>query len=239
MNKMPWLMFKDNYSLEFGLYITGKGSYKGASRDISYQSIPGRSGDLLIDNGRYSNITIPYELTLLTPERDFAELTHLIKGWLLSEPGYYKLWDSYDQLYYRLGSYSDEVDIEQELRDLGKLSISFKCKPFKYSFEGQKAITITEESSLYNAEFYHSLPYIKINGSGDITLSINNDSFYFEDVDDYIEIDSEIMNAFKGIERQNTKMKTPNFPTLAPGNNAISWVGSVTSIEIVPRWCCL
>lgn len=239
MNNLPWLYFKNGSSRDVGLYITGKGSYKGASRDISYQSIPGRSGDLIIDNGRYKNTPIPYELALLTPERDFAEMTRIIKAWLLSEPGYFKLWDSYDEAYYRLASYSDEVDIEQELRDLGKLSISFDCKPFKYSFEGQKKTVLTAAEGLYNAEAYPSLPYIKIVGSGTITLSINNDSFSFTGVDEYIEVDSEIMNAYKGTERQNTKMTTASFPTLAPGANAISWTGSVSSVEIVPRWCCL
>ncbi len=239
MNNLPWLYFKNSSSIEHNLYITGKGSYKGAARDISYQSIPGRSGDLIIDNGRYNNITIPYELALLTPERDFAEMSHIIKAWLLAEPGYFKLWDSYDESYYRLASYSSEADIEQELRDLGKLSVSFECKPFKYSFEGQRAVTLTAAESLYNAEEYNSNPYIKITGSGNITLSINNSSFYFTSVDGYIEIDSEIMNAYKGAERQNNKMTTPEFPTLAPGANAISWAGSVSSVEIVPRWCCL
>lgn len=240
MEKLPFFMFKQHSSLEFALLISEKGSYKGASRDISYTSVPGRSGDLITDNGRYKNVNIPYKCTLLNNTvKDFAELAHQIKGWLLAESGYFKLWDSYDGKYYRLASYSDEVDIEQELRCLGSLSLSFNCKPFKYSFEGQNPVIFTEAGSLYNAEYYPSSPYIKITGSGTVVLSINNNSFTFEDIDEFIEVDSEIMNAYKGTVPQNYKMTGEGFPTLTPGNNAISWVGNVTALEIVPRWCCL
>lgn len=240
MEKLPFFMFKDHSSLEFGLLISDKGSYKGASRDISYTSVPGRSGDLITDNGRYKNIKIPYNCTLLNnTERAFVELTHQIKGWLLAKQGYFPLWDSYDKKYFRLGSYSDEVDIEQELRDLGEVKLSFNCKPFKYSFEGQQPVVFTAAGTLYNAEFYPSAPYIKITGSGTVTLTVNNDSFTFTDIDEYIEVDSDIMNAYKGIQPQNNKMSGAAFPTLLPGNNVISWAGDVQQLEIVPRWCCL
>lgn len=242
METMPYLIFKDKSSLDFGLFITEKGSYKGAQRDITYTSVAGRSGDLITDNGRYKNIKVPYKLSLLnTTEREFSDIAHQIKGWLLAEQGYFKLWDSYDKNYYRLASYSEEVDIEQELRALGSLSVSFNCKPFKYSFEGQKIITLTAAGSIYNAEFYPSKPYIKVVGSGTITLTINNTSFTLTSVNEYIELDFETLNAYKGTTAQNGKVSGADMSTFSfiPGYNSISWVGSVTRFEIVPRWCSL
>ena len=206
MEKLPFLMFREHSSLEYALLISEKSSYKGAARDVTYTSVPGRSGDLLTDNGRYKNITIPYKLSLLnTTDRSFAVLAHQIKGWLLSEA----------------------------------LSLSFNCKPLKYSFEGQTPVVFTAGGSLYNAEFFPSSPYIKITGSDTVTLTINNASFTFSDIDEYIEIDSEAMNAYKGTVAKNNKMTGAGFPTLAPGKNVIAWTGNVTRLEIVPRWCCL
>jgi len=240
MENLPFFIFKERSSLEFGLLISEKGSYKGAARDVSYTSVPGRSGDLITDNGRYKNITVPYRCTLLNAtEKAFSTVAHQIKAWLLSEQGYFPLWDSYDKNYYRLGAYSDEVDVAQELRDLGELSLSFNCKPFKYSFEGQKPVVFTAAGSIYNSEAYPSAPYIKITGSGKVVLSVNNDTFTLDNIDGYIEIDSEIMNAYKGLQPQNNKMTGAGFPTLLPGDNTISWVGDVESLELVPRWCCL
>lgn len=240
MEKLPFLMFHEHSSLEFSMLIAEKGSYKGAARDISYTSVPGRNGDLIIDNGRHKNIDIPYKLSLLNDsELTFVELSHKIKSWLLSEVGYFRLWDSYDSKYFRLASYSDEVNIEQELRDTGTLSLSFNCKPQKYSFEGQNAVVFTNAGSLYNAESFPSKPYIKIFGSGTVTLTINNNSFTFSDINEYIEIDSEIMNTYKGIVAQNNKMTGLGFPYFVPGDNTIAWVGNVDKLQIIPRWCCL
>ena len=239
MEKLPFLMFKEHSSLEYGLLITEKGSYKGAQRDITYTSVPGRSGDLMTDNGRYKNVKIPYKLALLnTTAWDFDELARLIRGWLLAEQGYFPLWDSYDGKYYRLASYTNEVDIEQELRSVGKLSLSFNCKPFKYSFEGQRTVEMTAAGTLYNAEQYESKPYIKVVGSGTITLAINSSSVTLSSVNEYIELDSEMLNAYKGTAAANNQM-SGDFPVFAPGDNTISWVGNVTRLEIVPRWCCL
>lgn len=240
MNSFPCLIFKECSSLDFGLYITEKGSYKGAARDITYTSIPGRSGDLITDNGRYKNIDISYKMALLnTTNYEFSELAHKIKAWLLSQAGYFRLWDSYDKDYFRLASYSDEADIEQELNDLGTLKLSFNCKPYKYSFEGQKTIKLTSAGDIYNAEMFSSKPYIKIKAAGAVTLYVNNSAYNFTNIDEYIELDSEAMNAYKGAVSKNDKMTSTGFPTLTPGNNTISWVGNVEQIEIIPRWCCL
>lgn len=234
----PYLMFDGKSSLDLHMYIVSKGSYRGAQRDVSYQSVPGRNGDLVIDNGRYKNISIPYKMNILdkTPF-GWDKLTHLIKGWLLSRPGYLELWDSYDPDYYRLASYSDEVDIEQQLREVGSVNLKFNCKPFKYSFEGKKMVVLTSSGSIiYNPEFYNSKPYIKIVGSGTIILSINSNSFTFTDVDGYIELDSETMNCYKGLVNENTKMYSTTFPELEPGINNISWTGTVSEVDIIPRW---
>jgi phage-related protein len=242
MEKLPFLIFKEQSSLGLGLLITDKSSYKGAERDITYTSITGRNGDLITDNGRYKNIKITYKSSLLnTMECEFAVMAHKIKGWLLSEPGYFRLWDSYDSKYYRLASYSGEVGVEQELRDLGTLSMTFNCKPFKYSFEGQNTIVFTQSGTLYNAEFFPSAPYIKVVGSGTITLTINDSSFTLQNIDDYIELDFDMPNAYRGLEGLNFKVSGSDMSALRlqPGNNYISWVGNVQQVEITPRWCCL
>lgn len=242
MNNLPYFRFKGVMSLDEQLLITAKNTYKGASRDISFTSIPGRSGDLIIDNKRYKNVKIEYSVCAIAGIHDIPEIAHRVKGWLLSEVGYFELYDSYDPNYFRLASYSDEYDLEQELPVIGKSKISFNCKPFRYSIEGQRVITLEAPETIRNPEYFPALPYIKITGSGDITLSINSSSYVFNGVDGYIEIDSEKMEAYKGSVNENSKMTTNEdtpFPVLVKGDNSISWSGTVNSVEIIPRWCCL
>lgn len=239
MNKLPYFVFNGTVSLDEQLIIQSKNTYTGASRDLTFTSIPGRSGDLLIDNKRYKNVTVKYTVAALEGIHDIPEIAHRVKGWLASEVGYLRLTDSYDPNYYRLAAYASQFDLEQELPALGKSTIQFNCKPFRYSIEGTRKMILTDSQTIVNPEFFKANPYIRINGSGDITLTINNNSFLFRGVEEYIEVDSEIMNAFKGSENCNSKMFTPSFPELQKGENAISWTGSVSSIEIIPRWCCL
>lgn len=68
-------------------------------------------------------------------------------------------------------------------------------------------------------------------------VAANNRAHGFKNIDGYIEVDSENMNAYKGDTLQNNKMLVGAFPKLAAGDNNISWAGNVTKIEIVPRWC--
>ena len=237
---LPYLVYKEISSLEYGLIIAEKNSYIGAQRDVTFTSVPGRNGDLIIDNGRYKNVNVTYKLSLINRKPvDFGDLARLIKVWLLREQGYFKLWDVYDERYFRLAAIAQEVNIEQQLKQVGSLSLTFNAKPFKYSYEGQKPIILDKSQALYNAEAFPAKPYIKIVGSGDITLKIGGDSFKFTDVDGYIEVDSELMDAYKGAEPQNGKMSADGFPLLYSGDNNISWSGDVEQLEIIPRWCSL
>ncbi len=236
---LPYFKFNGIKSLDEQLLITGKNTYKGAARDLTFQSIPGRSGDLLIDNRRYKNVKITYDVTALGDKREISDIARRVKNWLLSEIGYFRLYDTYDQKYFRIAAFQDEFDLEQELPEVGSSTIAFNCKPFRYSHEGQKSLVLSSAATIRNPERFPASPYIKITGSGDITLTVNENAFVFKDVSDYIEIDSEIMQAFKGTQSENAKMYTPTFPTLTKGENTIAWSGSVSSVEIIPRWCCL
>ena len=239
LEKLPYFEFNGTNSLAEQLIIQSKNTFAGAARDLSFTSVPGRSGDLIIDNKRYKNVTIKYKVAALEGVHDIREIAHRVKGWLSSEAGYFELTDSYDPDYFRLAAYADAYNLEQDLPCLGYSTIQFNCKPFKYRLDGKRPVLLGAAAHLQNPEFFTAKPYIKITGSGNITLSINSNSYVFKNVSEYIEVDSEIMDAFKGSVNENAKMFTPTFPELVRGDNYISWTGTVTSVEIVPRWCCL
>ena len=221
------------------LIITETPPFVVAERDVTYTSIPGRNGDLIEDGGRYKNVTIPYSVAVLSDPFSLPLLVKKIAAWLGTPGGYFVLSDTYDPNYFRYARYSGNLNIADILLKIGTAQINFNAKPFKYSFDGQQAITVGSSAVIHNPEDVASVPYIKITGSGDITLSIENSSYAFKGVDGYIEIDGEIMAAYKAAELQNNKILFSDFPTLAPGANHISTVGNVSKIEIVLRWCAL
>lgn len=233
---ISWLNYKGRSSDLFGIYIQKKNSFDSAERDLSFQSVPGRNGDVIIDNGRYKNINLSYTIATIS-ESQFVYAINEFKNWLLPASSYYKLYDSYDTEHYRLAALSGGLSIEQKLFTYGTTTIKFNCKPFRYSFFGNRISTLTQSGTVIkNRECYSSLPYMRIFGSGNITLFINNNAFYFYDVNEFVEIDSDMMNCFKGTSNLNNKMQSENFPTLEPGKNIISWTGDVSKIELKPRW---
>jgi predicted phage tail component-like protein len=240
MQKLSYLYYKGVNSLDLSLLIKSKGSWIAAERDKTYVSVPGRNGDLIQDNGRYKNVPIPYTMTVLrNGVRSFADLIAKIKNWLSVGTGYGELWDSYDPRYFRYAAIDGYVNITEELLETtGTFTVNFNCKPYRYSFDGQNIISVPAAGmTLYNPEVLAAKPYIKIYGNGSISLSVNSSTITIADVDGYVELDSETMNAYKGINLLNNKMTGSAFPELVPGDNTIAFTGTVTGAEIVPRWC--
>ena len=74
-----------------------------------------------------------------------------------------------------------------------------------YSTAGQSVTTLTTAGSITNPMAFESEPLIRITGNGNITLSVNSNSYVLTGVVGYIDIDSQMLNAFKGLELQNNK----------------------------------
>ena len=123
-------------------------------------------------------------------------------------------------------------------------TLKSSCKPYKYSFAGQETVVADSASlSVTNPTAFESRPYIKLYGSGAVTLNISSggstNSWTISSVDEYIEIDSELVNCYKGTVLKNDTVTGDGFPTLQSGASTIACVGDVTRIEFIPRWCCL
>ena len=209
-----------------------------------YISIPGRSGDSINPNRRQHqgdlhgvSRTEEHSHPCLRPGD--------IKGWLYSDPDrYHEITDSYDAEYFRYGVISGNLDIEEQLNKVGSFTVTFNCKPYKYSFAGQQPMAADSASlSITNPTAFESKPYIKLYGSGAVTLNISSggstNAWTISVIDEYTEIDSELMNCFKGKVLKNDAVKGAEFPVFKPGVCTINCTGDVTRIEVIPRWCCL
>ena len=243
---MTSFTYNGRSSADFGLHIEKKDVFSAPEYDAEFISVPGRSGDIINPNRRFANIKVTY--TVFLARKNTAALAAAlrdIKGWLYSEPDrYHELTDSYDAEYFRYGVISGSLDIEEQLNKVGSFTVTFNCKPYKYSFAGQETVVADSASlSVTNPTAFESRPYIKLYGSGAVTLNISSggstNSWTISSVDEYIEIDSELVNCYKGTVLKNDTVTGDGFPTLQSGASTIACVGDVTRIEFIPRWCCL
>lgn len=230
---MGYFNFNGHSSNEFGLCVSKKNIYSSSERDVAFNSIPGRSGDVIIDNNCYKNLSVSYTVGI----KDLSKIAE-IKTWLY-QPGYMKLFDSYIPGYYRKACYSSALDVEELFQNVGSADIVFNCKPFKYSNLGESSITITNSTTITNPEAFDSYPLIRIYGSGDVTLMINNRSYLVSGISTYVDIDSELMSCYKGTVLKNNTIGFTEFPVLKNGANSIAFTGTVSKIVITPRWMTL
>lgn len=133
----------DNVDLEqeFGVIIDGASSWPKPERDVSYIHVPGRSGDILMDNGCWKNVNISYNFLIKddwkTAFEDFA-------AWLCSHVGYFRLEDPVRHPgVYRMASFTGPLDPDLWFTtDTGVFTVEFNCKPQQWLTSGETPIEL-------------------------------------------------------------------------------------------------
>ncbi|EOO30359.1 hypothetical protein IIU_05105 [Bacillus cereus VD133] len=239
LEHLPCFWFDGMKSTDFGLVLTSPEIYSSFEKDVKKVSVLGRDGDFILDKRRSLNDVILVECTLIA-SNDVYEEVNRVKAWLQSTVAYKHLIFSYEPAYMYQACVLSKIEITGVIDHIVDLKIHFEVKPFKYVTAGFNQEEYTNEFSLFNPELKEAFPYLKMTASGDFTLHVNHNNFVFKNVDGFIEIDSEMMNAFKTvdgrIENRNNRMYTKTFPVFTHGLNNISWTGNVSKIEVIPRW---
>ena len=242
---MGYFVFKGKKSSDFGLMVAAAPDQGGAQRQVDRIPVAGRNGALLIDRGRYEDIVCVYAVGIKVKRGEIAEYAGKIKEWLLSDVGVYRLADTYNPAYFRKASYAGPLDIENVLNLGSRFAVSFTCDPFKFSFDGQRSSVLTVSGkSVTNVEMFESRPYFKVYGSGNGNLYLSgpgsNSTIQLKNISEYVEIDSELFQVFKGSTNKSNDVIMPEkWPTFATGKTVISWDGGITKVEYIPRWCTL
>lgn len=242
---MTFFTYNGRSSEKFGLHIEKKDVFSAPEYDASFTSIPGRSGDLIVSNRRFSNIRVTYMVFLARKNVSaLSDTLRAVKGWLYSEPDrYHEISDSYDTGYIRYGVISGSLDIEEQFNRLGLFTVTFNCKPFKYSTEGLQEIAVESGGVLDNREAFTAKPLVALKGSGNFSLTLQsagyNKTWSFKGISSGIVCDSEQMNFYYGGALLNDKVTGDGFPELPPGKTTLTVNGDVSEIKVIPRWCCL
>ena len=125
----------------YGIIIDGASSWPKPERDVEYIHVPGRSGDILMDNGCWQNVEISYNLCIKdnwkTAFEDFA-------AWLCSHVGYFRLEDlDRHPGVYRMASFAGPLDPELWFTtDTGVFTVTFNCKPQQFLMSGEDEVAI-------------------------------------------------------------------------------------------------
>lgn len=234
---MGIVMFNGISSLDYGIQVEHPPEYQAPARDYEVIHVPGRNGNLVIDNGSYQNVNRSYQMAIGDPQKDYTSMANVISEWLHSASGYARLEDSYEPEYYRMAMFQDEISVENIMQHAGRLTIDFNCKPQRFLKSGEELVKITGQTILYNPTGFNSLPCITVYGNGRGVLSIGMYTITISSINGSIVLDSEIQDVYRGTVNRNADViLNKNFPEFVPGENSIGWSGGITYVEVVPRW---
>lgn len=220
-------------SRDFGIYISGSGSFNAPERDVTMVSIPGRDGDLTIDNGRFKNVSIVYPAFI---HEYFYTLSSAAKAWLLSHTGYARLEDTYNPDIFRVGLFAGPIDFDMRFQNWGgECELVFNCKPQRFLKSGENIVEAASAVTVFNPTLFTALPLIRVYGTAAGTLIVGNHILQISKIDEYVDIDSDLQHASKGSQNCNDKI-SGNFPMLPPGETGVTFSGGIIKIEIKPRW---
>ena len=172
--------FDNTSSRNFGVYITGAAVYNAPERDVEMVTVPGRNGNLVVDNGRFENIEVTYPAGIFAEtEADFAQAISDLRNFLCSKKGYCRLTDEYNPNEYRLGIYKSGLEVEPSQLKAGEFELIFDCKPQRFLTSGETSVEITSGGTVTNPTLFESSPLLEIEGYGDIDIegqpiTINN-----------------------------------------------------------------
>jgi len=246
-NKQGLIVYGGESSSDYGMVVAEAPSFERPQRKQTTYSVPGRNGVILFQQNAWNDTTRSYKVWLAEAiEEDsggvrsgyLVEKVNAFEAMLNSKVGYQRLTDNFEPDIFRLAYYSGGDDFSNQMTQYGEATIRFNCRPERFLLSGDSFVTVANGGSITNPTKFDSKPLIKITVSSTQTITVAiAGTAITANVDDYIYIDCEAMNAYRQDgENKNTDI-SGTFPVIkANSSNAIVITGTVTKVEIKPRY---
>lgn len=244
---MGSIIYNGISSETIGLKIWSPPDYEIPERDIEEYHVPGRSGNLIVDYGSFKNVERSYTVSCGDDDSEFLDLAKDIIVWTSTATTYARLEDTYEPDYYRMAMPPKMGSIRNLLGQAAMAQLAFNCKPQRYLKTGETTVSFTPTGtviagSITNPTNFTAKPLIKIYGSsgGTGNTSFNGVPIAISSLmgtNTPIVIDCELQDCYSGATNVNSSVTlSSGFPVLEPGSTTITIAGSITKIEVIPRW---
>lgn len=199
--------------------------------EVSYEviEVPGRDGDIVIPNGNFKNYRQTYSAFIdsFDPEvQHYQDVARKVSEWLLGNPGYQRLEDSYDPDFYRMAYYSGGSEFSNYFNTYGRGSIEFTCAPRRFYKDGEKPVSVTSSSRLINPSVFPADPIYEISGS---SITVNGNTMTFGSSGVIIDVEKHTAKTALGVY---VSVLSGTYESLKLGKTN-TFGGSYT---VTPRW---
>lgn len=209
---------------------------EGAVRDYEVVKVPGRNGDLHIDNGRFQNRNRTITLYFSNGKADIEAFD----AYLQSKAGYVRIESTLNPNIYMMGQYEGRMRPKRTAwYDSARANFVFDCKPQKFLLTGEESITVDGTQVIENETGFDAYPIIRVTDAGTYTVS-GGDIVVTSFDDNYLDIDSELKMVYgTGANTNMAQYVTlPNnkFPVISAGTSYTFNSNGNASFTVTPRW---
>ena len=134
------------------------------------------------------------------------------------------------------GSVTQRLKMLEQKVDKHNSVVAVSYTHLSFLKSGFFPLSFLSPGTIHNTTVFPALPLITIYGSGSANLQIGIYRVVISDIDEYLILDCDTQNAYKGTQNKNITIFTDKFPRIEAGDSDIGWTGGITRIEIIPRW---
>ena len=213
---------------------------------VSYVTVPGRSGSLTIreGEGEYDYIyddVVKSVVCYCTNTTNLNDMAAYLKG------SGQVLFPNRPNGFYN-ARITNQIDYTQIVRGKpnSEFTVEFTCEPFWYSTSGSGLLPriTTNNTTITNPSDMFSEPEIGVCGTGTVTLVVGLETIEinFTNANEVVYLDSKLKMAYQKVDNVVTNLANSmvtlesGFPRLRSGVNGVAWTGTVSWVDIRPRW---
>lgn len=222
------IFFNGFSSLELNMKLTDYPSIPMTNEEYEEVIIEGRNGSFYVNKGTYPDKKITFIFTKSSNKLGID--LEFIQDWLTNINDNRLIYDREDRCY--LVKKVIIGDFIKEFKTYGNIEVTFICEPFLEDLESIKQIITENGFTIFYPGTAPGDSIIKVSGNGNIQIAINSEAMTIKNVNEYVEIDSNLLQA-RNKDGTSKDMDTlGDFPMLKNGVNIISYSGNVSKLEI-------
>lgn len=171
---MGLIIFNGKSTKDMGIHVATQPNREFPERECSFQHVPGRNGDVVVDLGTYKNVERTYSLSSGSEDGDYNEQAKIFVDWLQNGNGYARLEDDYEPEYFRLGVFCSAGSITNIYHHAASINVKFNCMPQRFLKVGEHMRRYTTGGTEYidNPTRYSAKPIIRFNALSNGSFSI-------------------------------------------------------------------
>lgn len=219
------IKFKNQTLLSKGIVVSKVPTLIKAEKRITTHEVEGRNGVLMIDKGTYDTFVCSLDCHFSTTH-DINTIKEFLDGFgMLTLDGT----TEYEAIV------KNQIDFEDIDRSGFKsFVIQFLCNPIAHDITATDINVDTTPKTIAVGGTTNTNPVLEIKGSNDVSITFNNKTFNLFDLDSTktYYLDCEAKEIYDNNGNNCSNQMQFSFPYLKPGNNTISYTGTITSFKI-------